>query len=89
LGRLTITCCIDKPEEHAAAVAELRQLAGDRVTSSRSWRAPRSVAAGAMLNQDVYRQVADLDLEAGAHAEQIEYRYRRRPVPGRACADPS
>src|SRR5258708_26126255 len=65
--------CINKPEEHAAAVEELRQLAGDRVDLLAEL-AGTSIGVGeSQLDQDVYRQVADLGLEAGADAEQIEY----------------
>ena len=65
--------CINKPEEHAAAVEELRELAGDRVDLLAEL-AGTSIGVGeSQLDQDVYRQVADLGPEAGAGPEQIEY----------------
>jgi hypothetical protein len=74
---------LQTPDQHAAAVKELREVAGGRADLLAEL-AGISIGVGeSQLDQDLYRKVVDLCLEAGADAKQIVFwigigRYRAK-----------
>jgi hypothetical protein len=61
------------PEEHAAAVEELRRIAKGRADLLAELAGVAMGVGESQLDKDVYERIADLCMDAGADENQIEY----------------